>query len=198
MYMITHYDFNCCPLADGVARFFAEDIDEFEKQWIRLGVEESLLEKFRLSKAGACVTDWYSDDPAYNIVQKDPETAFGEKQVQLGSRQVILRNAYGWESPCRLNSLDIRFRWIRFKDWFYRIASFKAEDLEVKGFKGWNKPTCWGNPVLLVDGSHVESICYLLSEEFDNEEALKKDMNAFTVDDELLTRLLADLPGEAG
>ena len=36
MYKITLYDANCSPICDGLARWYVDDLKEFEENWIPL------------------------------------------------------------------------------------------------------------------------------------------------------------------
>ena len=82
MYKITLFDYNCPSCTSGVYEIYCDDIEEFEKEWTKLETDEFRIERFRKSKAGEMVTDYYSDALELNIVQKD-ETAelYYEKPV---------------------------------------------------------------------------------------------------------------------
>ena len=71
MYKITLYDCNLPSCVSGVFSIYCDDIEKFEKDWIQLESDKERIERFRKSKQGEMVTDYYSDSPELNIVQRD-------------------------------------------------------------------------------------------------------------------------------
>ena len=163
------------------------------------------MERFLRSKAGELVTDWYSDDPDLNIVQKDICTIYDEKDFMLGNIYFKIRNAIGYPSWLHADKVELKFKWIRFKETFYRVAKVKVEGLTEyyllkNGKYDFQIAECAGNPVMerlpsdktferftysenvkdFAENSFV-SICYLLDRYFDNENALLRDTRKFLV-----------------
>lgn len=228
MFKITHYDWNCSPICDGVINFFAEDIEEFQRRWFALldlkGGEYELKEKFLRSKAGELVTDYYSGSPEFNIVQYDEGELFGEKTVETESVTFEAYNAYDCPSRFHVNKWNIRFRWISFKGKYYRIAAYRASGVcEYKDYSDrWGSVCCYGNPVLENTVSYdpiyeirktdewenpnfedfsentLETICWLVSAYFNNERELKDDISGFEISEEIMGKLFDDVVGEAG
>ena len=227
MYKITHYDYNCCPICDGTVSFFTEDIEAFQKRWFAMDrLEEGLKEKFLRSKGGELVTDWYGNDPELNIVQQDQSTVYGEKTVTLEKQTFEAHNAYQWASRFYVDRWIIRFQWMGFRGKYYRLASYQADgvcrfNIFCRG--RWDSVVCHGNPVLentvkykpnyppRVDESQwdnpgfddfkenrIETICWLVNDEFDTEEELKADISSFEVTEEIMDWLFADVVGEGG
>ena len=67
MYKITLFDYNCASCTSGTASFYVDDIDIFEEKWSKLETSPERIERFRRSKNGEVVTDYYSDDEELNI-----------------------------------------------------------------------------------------------------------------------------------
>ena len=76
MYKITLFDYNCASCTSGTASFYVDDIDIFEEKWSKLETSPERIERFRRSKNGEVVTDYYSDDEELNIVQEDKAADF--------------------------------------------------------------------------------------------------------------------------
>ncbi len=136
-------------------------------------------------------------------------------------------NTYRWPFKFHVRCWSIHFRWIAFKNKYYRMASYLAEgvcQIDTMLYEGRLKTvSCFGNPVLInkivyepeyslnVDKKYwshpsfsdfadnkLQTICYLVNEWFEDEKELLEDMENFEVTDEVLDRLFADVVGEAG
>ena len=114
MYKITLFDDNMPSCTSGTVSYYCDDIDKFEKEWIRLEQDESRIERFRRSKAGEMVTDYYCDIPELNIVQKeDMPRTFYERDVYIEDETITLRNGYGSETDYYIHKAHIHLRGIR-------------------------------------------------------------------------------------
>lgn len=152
---ITLYNQNLSPIADGTTCFFTDDIEAFQKRWfLLLGNDANALQRknnFLRSKTGEIVTEWYDDNPRYNIVQIDRAVSYKRKTVVLENITFKATNFWQWKSEFRIGRWEIDFRWISFRGEYYRIASFHADWVCRKrkhsGLQ-WDNITCYGNPVL--------------------------------------------------
>ena len=226
MYKIELYDYNCSPICDGTTSFFTDDIEEFERQWFELEYDEKRKERFARSKAGEMVTDYYNDSPELNIVQFDNARIYGERDVTLEDITFEATNAYWFTERYHVNQLEIHFQWIAFKNQYYRIASYSAigvcmvgmfcddrlKSVECSGnrvlinkvvydpkYLGWIPESEWPNPTYDdFRENTIQTICYITNAYFSDEKELQEDMKDFTVTDEVLDRLFADVIGEAG
>jgi len=226
MYKITLYDQNCCPIADGVTCFFAEDLEEFEKNW-RPHAGEEQIKRYERSKAGELVTDYYSDDPELNIVQEDrnAEILF-EKEVTLNSRLFTLLNTYRWEDEIYAEKTQIVLRGIKFKERCFLIGKYKMKGVCRKMFLStddseYGTVKVWGNPVVNCKvqekqywyqteegrafyvyhkedfrGDSLETYCWVTVGEYSEKELSEGNIDLES--DELLVALMRDIPGEAG
>ena len=219
MYKITLYDYNCSPICDGVVCFFADDIEDFQEKWLASGdVDSDRKERFLRSKAGEIVTDYYSDAPELNIVQHDKETVFGEKKFTLENVTFEAFNIYDYPTKFHIDKWDIHFKWIRFSNEYFRIASYKAMGVcrYVDFFNRWEDVMCYGNPVLentvgyrpedknerpefnsFAENS-IETICFLTNYVFENEQELQDNISHFEITDKMMDWLFSDVVGEAG
>ena len=216
MYKITLYDQNCCPISDGVVSFFTEDIEDFQKRWLE--TDNDTKDRFLRSKNGEIVTDYYSDAPELDIVQQDIGAVYGEKEVILENVTFEAFNAYNCPEKYHVDRWKIHFKWIRFKDEYYRIASYNAEGVCQYDdiLKRWDSTTCYGNPVLenfiayepenrddrpgteAYAENCISTICFLTNWVFENEQSLKGDIDNFAVTDKVMDVLFRDVIGEAG
>ena len=218
MYKITLYDCNCCPVSDGTVSFFADDIEDFQKKWLALENDNDRKERFLRSKAGKIVTDYYSDSPELNIVQFDNDMIYGEKEIVLENAVFDAFNAYGCSEKYHVARWNICFKWIRFKNEYFRIASYKAEGVceYDQILKRWDSASCYGNPVLknvieyepenindspelsAFSENCIETICFLTNKIFKNEQDMQKDISHFKITEDVMDRLFSDVIGEAG
>ena len=216
MYKITVYDQNCSPICDWTVSFFAEDIEEFQKRWFETGhVSEELKDRFLRSRQGELVTDWFNSTPELNIVQQDEGEVYGERTVILDQVIFQAHNIYDCPSEFHVNRWTIRFRWLRFRDSYYRIASYQADGVCRRNrFTGhWDSVSCYGNPVLentvtyepqdpmdnpgldAFAENRIETICWLTNRVFADEQELKKDVSVFQFTEEVMDLLFADVAG---
>ena len=218
MYKITLFDYNCPSCTSGVYEIYCDDIEEFEKEWTKLETSKSRIERFRKSKAGEMVTDYYSDAPELNIVQKD-ETAelYYEKTVFMYDKDIEVLNSYYWPSYLHIDKSEFQVRYIKLFGRLLRLVKYKltgvCQDDWLVG--GKTDVTCYGNPILknhvLFRGrsfdtkdynkNTIESIAYYPLGEFETEEEMKADYENLREDfftAEELNVLFSDIPGEAG
>lgn len=228
MYKITLYDENCSPIVDGVARFFTEDIDDFEKNWTSMEqFDEASYKRFLASKNGEIVTDYYSDNPDLNIVQQDKTNIIHNKSFELKDITFTSSNAYGFTEKYHVDNMKIDFIWIKFKNEYWRSASFVAEGAAEWNhiLYEWGHVSCFGNPVILNNivyhpepflcsknsnkdrkipelndfkDNTLRTYCYTSSILFGSKEELDDDFNNFQITPEILDYLFADVIGEAG
>ena len=227
MYMITLFDMSSSSVSDRVARFFTDDIDYFERNWLPLCQKKGDLERidrFLRSKAGECVTDYYTNFPWLNIVQKDQNAEIlQEKQFVLNDVTFFATNAYGWQEQYHVDDWHCAFRWIRFRNYYFRIFSFKANGVCMLCDDGKIRDvSCYGNPVLInskkfiveydrgipiVDhpltyndfsGNYIESFCWQVGKHFKKQQDAMEDYQNFTVTDDILDRMFREVIGEAG
>ena len=88
MYKVTLFDGNTAPYISNTFSVYCDDIDEFEKNWSGMETDEMRKQRFRRSKQGEMVTDYYSDAPELNIVQNFA----WEKSLKAGSVVGKIRN----------------------------------------------------------------------------------------------------------
>ena len=225
MFKITLYDNNCSPICDGVTRFFTDSIEDFENNWEPYASKEQ-LERFRRSKAGEIVTDYYSENPKLNIVQEDnkAEILF-EKEIVFEDKQFTLLNAYGCESKIYAAKTVISYKGIKFLDEYYLIGKYQmygvCENDIFKGDDDYITVRVWGNPVINVkvqeketwyeasDGrkfysykkedfkeDYLETYCYVTVGCYTEKELFEAE--TVLASDEMMICLLRDIPGEAG
>lgn len=218
MYKITLYNYNIPSCASGVYNIYCDDIDEFEKEWTQLEKDKERIERFRKSKAGEMVTDYYSDAPEYNIVQRDENARlYYEKTVIMFDKDVKVFNGYGCSSELHIDKSEFQVRYVKMFGKFFRLVKYKLAGVcqEDLLFDGKTHITCYGNPVLknhvsFSGGSYdvkdyaentIESIAFYPLGIFETKEEMKKDYDDmreefFTAEE--LDRLFSDIPGEAG
>ena len=126
MYKLRFYDACCCPICDGTADFFTDDIEQFERVWFsRRNKNPEQEKRYLRSKAGENVSDYYTDSPEYNIFQHDENAeVHAEKKYELGERSMILANVYGWESTVYISSGEVSLRSIRFGGRYYLAGKY--------------------------------------------------------------------------
>ncbi len=218
MYKITLFDYNCPSCTSGVYEIYCDDIEQFEKEWTELETDEMRIDRFRKSKAGEMVTDYYSDDPELNIVQKD-ETAkiFYKKTVVMCDKDVTVHNGYDWPSDLHIDKSEFHVRYVRLWDRLLRLVKYKLTGISQDDWLGDGNidVPCYGNPVLknnrmfcgrsdnTADYSEntIESIVYFPLGSFETEEEMRADYNDMREDffsAEELDVLLSDIPGDAG
>lgn len=226
MYMITLYDMSSCPVSDRVARFFTEDIDHFEQNWIplcqKMGAFDR-IDRFLRSKAGECVTDYYTNFARLNIIQHDQKAKLlKEKQFVLKDVTFFATNAYGWQEQYHVDEWHCTFRWIHFQNNYFRIFGFRANGVCMINGEFLRDVSCYGNPVLInskkfiveydrgvpiIDHpltyndfaeNHIETFCWQAGKHFKTEQDAMADHQRFTVTDDVFDRMFREVIGEAG
>ena len=227
MYKLCFYD-NCCgPICDRTADFFTEDIGLFESVWFGGKVNEAQKKRYFRSKSGETVTDYYSDAPELNIFQQDENAeVLEERKYQLGERAVTLYNAYGGESTVYISSGEAVLRSLRFCGKNYLVGKYRLNGVcRQPLFKNYDLPEnvqraeTYGNPIFLKNtprrelwhdekdpfrvrcdfpreefaGDWLETCCYVTLGRPENPEPLPQELS-----DELIAKLMRDIPGESG
>ena len=158
MYKITLYNLNCSPICDGTIFWFVEDLEQFEKKWLPLQAAHgvSTIERYYRSKLGEMVTDYYSDDPKLNIVQKVDSEIISEKAYIYTDKEINLVNAYGCDSKILFDRLEIKLRVIRVNDEYFLVGKYIGNGCKRVEL-GWNRwydievqfsqMDFWGNPI---------------------------------------------------
>ena len=218
MYKVTLYDKNIGSCCSGTFSVFCEDIDKFEKEWIMLNPNKNQIKRFRRSKAGEIVTDYYSDNPELNIVQQDKDDkVLFEKKLKRKGRKAVVHNGYNWPMDVYFDHAIFDIKYIYFQGTYMRLVRYKLCGVYIGNSLFENRfdtVPCWGNEILkssihTEDGMNpnayandtVESIAYYPMGTAESEEELKR---LFDEDDRKfpnkrqLDRLLRDIPGEAG
>ena len=224
MYKITLFDHNRPTCTSGVVKYYTQDIEDFTEKWLKLVRNDYSKDRFLRSKNGEIVTDYYSNDPELNIVQKDDSCViYHDKSIEINDRWITLYNGYNWPSNHHFAELKINIQYIKYDENFLKIATYTAEGVctedhigvEVAKFgvdvaKYYNTQ-CYGNPVLINDesGFHrssntnefsntIEFIAYLCINKFNNLDELNNDYKNKGISEEELQILLSDIVGEAG
>ena len=212
-YMVTLYDMRCHPTADWTINFFTEDIEDFQSRWFKLETDEGRKERFLRSKSGTFEMDYYGvKDAELDIVQQDRATIYNEKVFTLSNTYFWIENAVGFRSYLHADDVELRFKWIRFKNKFARVAKVKVEGLtEFDDKHKFRAAKCWSNQIMerlgdknfdkdydpcdspekFAENSFV-SICYLPSMFFDSERKLLKDTRKFIASKRYLRDLFQD------
>lgn len=219
MYKITLFDANCPSCTSGVIRYFTDNIQEFKDRWEKLETDEDTKERFNKSLNGEVITDYYSNAPELNIVQKDEKCKIlKEKEIILEDEEITLENSYGYPSDYYIKSLKVIRKYVEFNNNLYRLDKFIIDGiarLPLMSQKGkYEGICCYGNPIIEPKVSklhfeyrddftefrneHFESICYIPTYWFDNPEDMAMDMDKETLSKEDILTLLMDIPGEAG
>lgn len=126
VFKITLYDNNCSPICDGTMFCYVDNLEEFEKNWLPLQCKQnvSTIERYYRSKLGEMVTDYYSDSPELNIVQQVDCDIFQEKELQYTNKEVVLKNAYDWETKILFAKLKVKLRVQRCEDEYYLVGQY--------------------------------------------------------------------------
>ena len=158
MYKITLYDYNCCPICDGTTFWFVDDLEEFEKNWLPLQCRYnvSTIERYYRSKSGEIVTDYYSDSPELNIVQKVDCEILQEKELKYTDKEVVLKNTYNWESKILFSRLEVKLRVQKCGDEYYLVGQYfgyggvRVEKIYNRWYEkevNYSQMRFFGNPV---------------------------------------------------
>lgn len=140
MYKITLYDLNCCPICDGTTYWFVEDLEEFEQKWVPLQskININTVERYYRSKFGEIVTDYFSDEPSLNIVQKIDYNIITKKKVDYTNKIVDIQNTYGCTTKIEFDSLHLELMVINTEGKYRLVGKYKG-----KGCKrlstSWNR-----------------------------------------------------------
>lgn len=206
LYLIQLFDYNCPSCTSGVTNVFVEDIEEFAKTYQSIEKDKSRVERFLRSKAGEIVTDYYSEDPTLNIVQKVKVEDFG--YILYCKRDVTLSiaNGYGWPADYFFGMLVLGIHWIKFQGRYYKLAKPYGRDCyEICDYDVANPKRSvfiCGNPFWLSDGTNLESYVWQVADIFDTEEEMMEDRKLMskgtTLSEIQMNRVFADIPGEAG
>ena len=203
--MITLHDKTCHPTDDWTINFFTEDIEDFQSRWFKLETDEGRKERFLRSKSGTFETDYYGVKEAeLDMVQQDRATIYDEKRFTMSNVYFRIENAVGfisYRSYLHADEMELRFKWIRFKKNFARVAKVKVEGLtEFDGKHKFIAARCCSNQIMerlgdknfdknydpcdspekFAENSFV-SICYLPNRFFDSERKLLEDTRKFVV-----------------
>lgn len=205
LYLIQLFDYNCSSCTSGVTKVFVEDIEEFAKRYQSLEKDVSRVERFLKSKAGEIVTDYYSDDPSLNIVQKVRVDDLGHTQSWKRDTEISVENGYGWLSEYIFGFLTLEICWIRLQGKYYKLVKPYGRDCYNKSDYDYQNRKrgiqVYGNPFWITDGTSLESYVWQVADIFDSEEAMNEDKSHSpeqVLSEEQINRVFADLPGEAG
>lgn len=202
LYMIQLMDYNCPTCCSGVTQVFAEDIEQFAQNYQCAEKNKSRIERFLRSKEGEIVTDYYSDDPALNIVQKLDVHDYGCVKISRQNVELRVLNGYGFEAEYFFEELVCMVRWIRIQDKFYKLVKPAGKKGLNKNFisinDSWVEIIIFGNPFWLSQEEILESYVWQVAEIFEEEEAMRADMKNEWLTKRQISNVFADLPGEAG
>lgn len=227
VYKITLYDENCSPICEGVTTFFTDDINTFEENWF-LCAEKEQVERYKRSKAGELVTDYYGPNPKLNIFQEDKvaEILF-ERNLFYADKEISLVNTYDFERTVFAKEIQIKFQGIRFAGEYFLIGSYVMDGVCQKSIfsnkTNYEPIKTWGNPVFIskiqekdiwIDSpqgrmrniykkqdfkeDRIETYCFVTVGKFSKEELLNVRPNLEAEAPEMLIRLFRDILGEAG
>ena len=173
------------------------------------------------------MTDYYNDNPEFNIVQEDKDAKILlEKEVVFQDKLFNLFNAYCCEDEIYAEETHIVFRGIKFKNTCYLIGRYRMKGVCRKSSftmndKEYQTVTVWGNPVVKCNLQEKPTwyqtengrAFYTYQKEDFKEDSLETycwvtvgkysegELVNGTIDlesEEMLVCLLRDIPGEAG
>ena len=205
LYLIQLFDYNCPTCTSGVTKVFVEDIEAFAKTYQNIEKDTDRIERFLKSKAGEIITDYYSDDPSLNIVQRFNVDDLGHTQSWKRDAEISIENGYGWPSEYTFGMLALEIRWIKLQDRYYKLVKpygrdcYEKADYEVLNQK--RDIHVYGNPFWITDGTRLESYVWQVADIFDSEEAMNEDRKQLaerSLSEEQINRVFADIPGDAG
>lgn len=218
LYLIQLFDYNCPSCTSGVTKVFVEDIDEFANHYQRIEKDQKRIERFLKSKDGEIITDYYSDDPKLNIVQKVDVQDMGWMMAWKRDIKLSIPNGYDWESDYFFKLLALEIRFIKYKDNYYKLVKPIARDCCTDSMfddeRPYRKISIYGNPFWIYEekseipralvsleearGITLESYVWQVADIFDTEEELKEDVKKVWPTEEQINRIFADIPGDAG
>ena len=227
MYKITLYDENCSPICDGTTSFFVDEIDDFERKWF-LQANESQVERYKRSKAGEIVTDYYSDSPELNIFQEDTAArVLFHRICQMSETIFELLNTYGYPFMIYAENAEIRVRGIEFNKKYYVVGQYKLCGVckcmtftdtltEYFSVHVWGNPICESNvkhksfwkdtpegrqPHLYTKEDYKDDTIETYCWVTIAENISEEELRGYDVqenDAEFFSVLMRDIPGEAG
>lgn len=218
LYQIQLFDRNRPSCSSGVTQVFVDDIEKFAAQYTILENNKERVERFRRSKAGEIVTDYYSDNPSLNIVQKVSFEELGWTLKWKTNQSIIVPNGYNWPVEYYFGVLCFEIRWIRFKDQILKLTKPKGLHCCRKGLFYTEYPCrrifIDGNPFWIYQENtdtpyaakdiasymetSLESYVWHVADRFNTEEEFAKDQRRAWPLKMQIARAFADLPGEAG
>lgn len=221
LYFIQLFDYNCPNCVSGVTKVFVEDIEEFTRNYQEIEKDSGRVERFLKSKSGEIITDYYSDDPDLNIVQRVSVEDLGYVKYTKREETISVENGYGWPSDYYFGLLVLEVRWIRYKDKFYKLVKphgFDCAHISPFSLKNpWSCIEVYGNPFWICKGmdekiyssdsvesfkgTSLESYVWQVADIFDTEESMNEDkrlMSEQVLTEEQINRVFADIPGDAG
>ncbi|MBR1851590.1 MAG: hypothetical protein IJ794_00225 [Lachnospiraceae bacterium] len=228
MYKLMWYDRNCSPIADGLASFFVDDMDGFEDGWDSLDKKtlaypiekeiEGLREKLKRARAGEHFTDWYGtyeDHPELEFLQEDKDAkVIEEKHWTLKDQTLETWNVYLYGTGVVAKEANFTLQTIRFKDRYYLTAKYELLGVAKEswhtsenGKPMWERCVWFGNPVINSEfhgeedspdlknfkDDTLRTICAVTLAEDDVPIEMPEEL-----DEDLIGRILADIPGECG
>lgn len=154
MYKITLFDYCLPSVCSGTTSFFADDIEQFQRDWFALETDKERKKRFLQSKSGKIVTDYYSDDESLNIVQRDDNArVLAEETVRKKDTTIELVNGYNCTGEIRVADLQVIWRYILFRGKCHLIGSYKMKGVCAPYGNGvYSDQTCYGNAVLRFGG----------------------------------------------
>lgn len=167
MYQIQLYDQNCSPICDGVIRFFVDELETFEKNWIPQKENQENNEtviRYMKSKKGEIVTDYYSDDPELNIVQEKSVEIIAERTYTETDVTKIVLNVYGFPSTYHMDRITYHIRYIRnvSDDELLKLCCY-----EIKGICYDDKESYWiGEDTSQYEKLGFEACRHLINEKY--------------------------------
>lgn len=218
LYQIQLFDYNCPSCVSGVTNVFTEDIEDFSENYLKIETDEERKDRFLRSKAGEIVIDYYSDDPELNIVKKVDVKDCGGTMKWRSDTLLFVQNGYGWPSGYFFKLLALEVRWIRYGENYYKLVKPRSMGCCHKNLifsdKPWWKMKIHGNPFWLYRetievpfdsdsadtfrGTSLESYVWQVAEKYDTEAKMLEAQQNFRLSDEEITRVFADLSGDAG
>lgn len=222
MYKITLFDENCPSCCSGTVSYYCEDIDKFEEEWTKLEKDAEKIERFKRSKAGELVTDFYPtrSNEELNIVQEDKDARiYFEKDFVFKDKEIELLNSYRWPGEYYAKTLHIHVRYVQFCNEYLKLMTYHIGGMAMLNAFAFSqdkyeKVVCYGNKVLRYTNSDavpfrsdrledfadssIFCIVYIPVEVFSSVEDMKEDCRTDTISDEKIAELLIDIIGEAG
>ncbi len=215
MYKVTLFDNTTPGFCSRVVSYYVDDIEEFQRRWFLLEKSVDKKERFLRSLQGEMVSDFYTNEPELNIVQKDANSKVYEEQViDKEDCYVIAVNSYGCKTKFYVEDMKINIRWIQFQDKYLKVAILSTKGMTSFRFKNeYYQVSCYGNRVLeknfvstvycsnipkVFAEDTITSIAYAVINVFKTEEELLKDLACVAITDKEMECLLKDIVGEAG